>query len=110
MLAVYLPDRVHARRYVSSGFDASGLAEVVELPESIRGNDWDYQIVDDLSVNPTDGMRAMVRRRLPVGAAAGRPPGRPGRRRACRSSARKPSGFKHDDVDRRRAESPSAWR
>jgi transcriptional regulator with GAF, ATPase, and Fis domain len=61
ILAVYLADGTHARRYVSSGFDASALAEVVELPESIRGNDWDYQIVDDLSVSPTDGMRAMVK-------------------------------------------------
>jgi transcriptional regulator with GAF, ATPase, and Fis domain len=61
VLAVYLPDGTHARRYVSSGFDASGLPEVVELPESIRGNDWDYQIVDDLSVDPTDGMRSMLK-------------------------------------------------
>jgi hypothetical protein len=58
-LAVYLPGGTHARRYVSRGFDAGALPELVEVPESIRGGDWDYQIVDDLSVTPTGGTNAM---------------------------------------------------
>jgi transcriptional regulator with GAF, ATPase, and Fis domain len=97
VLAVYLPDRTHARRYVSSGFDASGLPEVIELPESIRGNDWDYQIVDDLSVNPTDGMKSMLK----VGLQSSL-------RLAVRLDGQivaalsflspQPSGFKHDQV------------
>lgn len=97
VLAVYLADGAHARRYVSSGFDASGLADVVELPEGIRGNDWDYQIVDDLSVNPTDGLRAM----LNVGfrsalRLAVRLDGRTAAALSFLSS--QPSGFKHDSV------------
>jgi transcriptional regulator with GAF, ATPase, and Fis domain len=60
LLAVYLPDGAHARRYVSSGFDVSTIPDVVELPPGIRGNDWDYQVVDDLSVNASAGMQLMV--------------------------------------------------
>jgi transcriptional regulator with GAF, ATPase, and Fis domain len=60
IVAIYLPDGSHARRYVSSGFDASAIPEVVEVPASMRASDWDYQLVGDLSVDATDGMRAMV--------------------------------------------------
>jgi transcriptional regulator with GAF, ATPase, and Fis domain len=97
VLAVYLPDGTHARRYVSSGFDASELPDVVEVPESIRGNDWDYQIVDDLSVNATDGMKAMLKAGFQSSLRlAVRLDGRIVAALSFLSS--QPAGFKHDHV------------
>jgi transcriptional regulator with GAF, ATPase, and Fis domain len=61
LLAVILPDGGHVRPYVSSGIDAKTIPQVVELPASMRGDDWDYQVVDDLSVDATNGMQAMLR-------------------------------------------------
>jgi transcriptional regulator with GAF, ATPase, and Fis domain len=60
MLAVYLADGSHARRYVSSGLDVSVTPEVIEVPPSMRSSDWEYQMVDDLSVDADDGAAAMV--------------------------------------------------
>jgi transcriptional regulator with GAF, ATPase, and Fis domain len=64
IVAVYLPDRARARRYVSSGFDAAGIPDIVDVPSAIRGDDWDYQILDDLSASAADDMAALVERGL----------------------------------------------
>jgi transcriptional regulator with GAF, ATPase, and Fis domain len=64
ILAVYLPDRTKARPYASSGLDTRTIPPTVELPPSLRGDDWDYQIVDNLSVSATDGLATMVERGL----------------------------------------------
>jgi len=62
VLAVYLPDGEHVQHYVSSrGFDGAAMPPIVDLPTAMRGHGWDHHIVDDLSVNPTDGMAALVR-------------------------------------------------
>jgi transcriptional regulator with GAF, ATPase, and Fis domain len=60
-VAVFLADGIHARRYVSSGINASEIPHVVKLPESMRHPNWDYQIVPDLSVNPNDGALVMLK-------------------------------------------------
>jgi transcriptional regulator with GAF, ATPase, and Fis domain len=60
LLAVYLPDGRHVRRYVSSGFDPLRAPDVVELPVEMRGAHWDHHIVDDLASDATDGMVAGV--------------------------------------------------
>ncbi len=60
VLAVFLPDGAHARPYVSSGVDASSIPQVIELPPSIRGGDWDYQVVEDLAASTTTGLQTML--------------------------------------------------
>jgi transcriptional regulator with GAF, ATPase, and Fis domain len=64
VLAVYSADRTRARRYASSGLDLRGLADFVDVPVAVRSDDWDYQIVDDLGADATDGLAAMVARGL----------------------------------------------
>jgi transcriptional regulator with GAF, ATPase, and Fis domain len=53
MLPVFMNDGVHARRYVSSGFGPTTVPEVVEIPEVLRDPNWDYNVVDDLTQDPT---------------------------------------------------------
>jgi transcriptional regulator with GAF, ATPase, and Fis domain len=60
-LPVFLPDGVHARRYTSSGVDPTTLPHVIEVPEYMRGSDWEYHIGDDLTVEEHDGARALVK-------------------------------------------------
>jgi transcriptional regulator with GAF, ATPase, and Fis domain len=55
LLAVFMNDGIHARRYVTTGIDTSTLPEIIEIPEPLRDPDWDYNIVDDLT---TDSMGA----------------------------------------------------
>jgi transcriptional regulator with GAF, ATPase, and Fis domain len=97
LLAVYLPDGAQARRYVSSGFDASTIPEVVDLPASIRGSDWDYQVIDELSNDSADSMKLLagVGFRSALRLAV-RLDGRVvGALAVLKSEAQ---GFKHDDV------------
>jgi two-component system response regulator FlrC len=62
LLGVFLPDGVRIQRFVStSGWDASTAPAIIERPLDLRGDDWDHSIVDDLSINPTDGMAVAVR-------------------------------------------------
>jgi len=60
-LPVFLPDGIHARRYVSAGVDPKLIPEVIEIPEPLRGSDWEYHIGDDISINPTDGARILLK-------------------------------------------------
>jgi two-component system response regulator AtoC len=60
LLAVYHADRQTARRYASSGLEANALPAVIEIPPSLRSNDWDYQIVDDLSADVSGGLTALA--------------------------------------------------
>ncbi len=97
ILAVFLPDRTHARRYVSSGLDASTVPQVVEIPAAIRGDDWDYQLVDNLEGDTTDAMAAMATREFHSALRlAIRLEGRVVGALVFLKSDRR--GFKHDDV------------
>jgi transcriptional regulator with GAF, ATPase, and Fis domain len=60
VLGVYLADRTKARRYASSGVDASGIPDVVDVPASLRTGDWDYQIVDDFHADPDGGLSPLA--------------------------------------------------
>jgi len=60
-LPVYLPDGAHARRYTSAGVDPEAIPHVVEVPEFMRGSDWEYHFVDALSVETHDGAQALRR-------------------------------------------------
>jgi transcriptional regulator with GAF, ATPase, and Fis domain len=60
-LPVFLADGLHARRYVSAGVDPKSVPEVIKVPEFLRGSDWEYHIGNDLSVNPTDGARILLK-------------------------------------------------
>ena len=60
-LPVFLPDGIHARRYVSAGVDPKLIPEVIEIPEHLRGSEWEYHIADDISVNPNDGARVLLK-------------------------------------------------
>jgi transcriptional regulator with GAF, ATPase, and Fis domain len=61
LLPIFLPDGIHARRYVSSGVDPAALPDVVEIPEYLRGSDWDSHIADDLTSSQNDGTKVMVK-------------------------------------------------
>jgi transcriptional regulator with GAF, ATPase, and Fis domain len=61
LLPVFLPDGIHARRYVSSGVDPSALPEVIEIPEYMRGSEWDSHVADDITSSQNDGTQVMVR-------------------------------------------------
>jgi transcriptional regulator with GAF, ATPase, and Fis domain len=61
LLPVFLPDGVHARRYVSSGVDPSALPDVIEIPEFMRGSEWDSHVDDDITGSQNDGTQVMVR-------------------------------------------------
>ncbi len=58
LLPVFLPDGIHARRYVSSGVDPTLLPDVIEIPEHLRGSDWDSHVADDILA-----VRTMARKR-----------------------------------------------
>jgi transcriptional regulator with GAF, ATPase, and Fis domain len=60
-LPVYLPDGLHARRYTSTGVDPKAIPHVVEVPEHMRGSDWDYHIAEDLSAEGHEGARALTK-------------------------------------------------
>jgi transcriptional regulator with GAF, ATPase, and Fis domain len=52
---VLLPDGVHARRYASAGLDVSSLPEVIPVPPGFRrGDEWDYDLIEDASQRPED--------------------------------------------------------
>jgi transcriptional regulator with GAF, ATPase, and Fis domain len=62
LLPVFMPDGIHARRYVSSGVDPAALPEVIEVPEYLRGSDWDGHIANDITASvPNDGTNVMIR-------------------------------------------------
>jgi GAF domain-containing protein len=61
LLPVFMPDGIHARRYVSSGVDPKALPDVIEIPEYMRGSDWDSHVADDITGSPNDGTQVMVR-------------------------------------------------
>jgi two-component system response regulator AtoC len=61
LLPVFLADGTHARRYVSTGVDPAVLPEIVEIPEYMRGSEWDSHITDDLSINPGEGPKVMLK-------------------------------------------------
>ena len=49
-LSVLTPDRHHARRYVTSGWDSSAFPEVMEIsPDFDPDAEWEFDLVDDLS-------------------------------------------------------------
>jgi two-component system response regulator AtoC len=96
VLGVFLDGRRRLRRYVSSGFDASAPL-VVDVPDSMRRDDWDHVIVDDLAVEESEGGTIAARQgfrsalRLAVrldGVVAG----------ALVFLKRETHGFRHDDV------------
>jgi transcriptional regulator with GAF, ATPase, and Fis domain len=60
-LPVFLADGFHARRYVSAGVDPKALPEIIEVPEFLRGSDWEFHIGDDISINPSDGARILLK-------------------------------------------------
>jgi transcriptional regulator with GAF, ATPase, and Fis domain len=60
-LPVFLPDGLHARRYTSSGVDPKAIPHVVEVPEYLRGSEWEYHISDDLSAEGHDGAKVLVK-------------------------------------------------
>ncbi|MET0164493.1 MAG: sigma 54-interacting transcriptional regulator, partial [Vicinamibacterales bacterium] len=60
-LPVYLPDGVHARRYTSAGVDPTALPQVIEVPEYLRGSDWEYHIGDDLTAEVHEGAKVLVK-------------------------------------------------
>ena len=60
-LPVYLPDGVHARRYTSAGVDPQAIPHVVEVPEFMRGSDWEYHFVDALNAETHEGAQALLR-------------------------------------------------
>ena len=60
-LPVFLPDGLHARRYVSAGVDPKSLPDVIEVPEFLRGSDWEFHIGDDISINPSDGAKILLK-------------------------------------------------
>src|SRR6185503_15890315 len=60
-LPVYLPDGVHARRYTSTGVDPRAIPHVIEVPEFMRGSDWEHHIVDDLSAEGHEGARTLTK-------------------------------------------------
>jgi two-component system response regulator AtoC len=47
-LFVVLPDGLHGRLYASRGFNPP-LPAIMEVPEELRGIDWDHHILDDIS-------------------------------------------------------------
>jgi hypothetical protein len=50
---VFHADRLHAQLYVGSGLTPGTLDRVVEIPESARDPEWEYDLLDDLRVNAT---------------------------------------------------------
>ncbi|MGE0815344.1 MAG: sigma 54-interacting transcriptional regulator [Vicinamibacterales bacterium] len=56
LLGVFSADRAQMQRYFSSDFDDLAAPRVVAVPEEMRNDHWDHVIVDDMSVNPTEGM------------------------------------------------------
>jgi transcriptional regulator with GAF, ATPase, and Fis domain len=60
-LPVYLPDGIHARRYTSTGVDPKSIPHVVEVPEFMRGSDWEYHIADDISAEDHSGAKALIK-------------------------------------------------
>jgi GAF domain-containing protein len=62
VLGVYLAERTKARRYASSGIDVSGIPDIVDVPVSLRLEDWDYQIVDDFNADPAGGLSPLANR------------------------------------------------
>ena len=53
VLMVFHADRLHAQLYVGSGLTPGTLDRVVEIPESARDPEWEYDLLDDLRVNAT---------------------------------------------------------
>jgi transcriptional regulator with GAF, ATPase, and Fis domain len=52
VLPVLLPDRAHVRFHVTKMPAGAKFPEVVEVPEHLRRSDWEYDLVDDLQVDP----------------------------------------------------------
>jgi len=52
VLPVLLPDGAHVRFHVTKTPAAAKFPDVIEVPEYLRGGDWDYDIVDDFQVDP----------------------------------------------------------
>ena len=51
-LPVLLPDGAHVRFHITKAPVAAKFPDVIELPESLRHSDWEYDIVDDFQVDP----------------------------------------------------------
>ena len=51
-LPVLLPDGRHVRRYASSGLKIVETLESIEVPEAFLRPDWEYDLIDDVTVHP----------------------------------------------------------
>jgi transcriptional regulator with GAF, ATPase, and Fis domain len=62
-LPVLMPDGQHAQVYAISGVERGAMPEIVTIPPAFMGNeDWEYDLVDDLSTHP--GQRDLMAARL----------------------------------------------
>jgi transcriptional regulator with GAF, ATPase, and Fis domain len=62
-LPVLMPDGQHAQVYAISGVEQGAMPEIVRIPPAFMGNeDWEYDLVDDLSTQP--GQRDLMAARL----------------------------------------------
>ena len=52
VLPVLLPDRAHVRFHVTKAPAGAKFPDVIEVPEHLRRSDWEYDLVDDLQVDP----------------------------------------------------------
>jgi transcriptional regulator with GAF, ATPase, and Fis domain len=53
ILPVFEADGKTARLYTSSGMDTASLPQSVPVPEALLDPTWEYDLLDDLTVNPT---------------------------------------------------------
>jgi transcriptional regulator with GAF, ATPase, and Fis domain len=69
VVPVILPDRKRARRYASSGVDKHLLADVVDVPDFVLKGEWEFDIIEDMTVAPMSstvdlvkmGFRSLIR-------------------------------------------------
>jgi Nif-specific regulatory protein len=63
VLSLRLPDGSHAKVYARGGAEADLFPDVVEIPNTILAReDWEYDIVDDLQVDPVQKDQGVARR------------------------------------------------
>ena len=48
-MPVVLPDRRHARRYASAGFDLADAPTIISVPDAYNAPDFEYDLIDDLT-------------------------------------------------------------
>jgi transcriptional regulator with GAF, ATPase, and Fis domain len=97
-LPVLMPDGQHAQVYAISGVEQGAMPEIVRIPPAFMGNEnWEYDLVDDLSAQP--GQRDLMAARLGYKSALRVPIRLEGRFAAALAFLSfKPAAYAHSDV------------